>query len=133
MLNNGLNGVYTGFAAVVAVLKLRFAKIVALGAAIGDCMVRWSEGPGTALLTHLLAPDLHKWIPSILAYSCKFVAVLVCYQARCDVVQRGRARLRGEIASLVQIRAALFRNLASKGTGQHACSSSRSCVRSPAM
>mmetsp|Transcript_71313 Transcript_71313/g.143557 ORF Transcript_71313/g.143557 Transcript_71313/m.143557 type:complete len:388 (-) Transcript_71313:783-1946(-) len=79
-LNKGFQGLYTAWVAIIGVLKLQFAKTIALGSAIGDFLVTWMTIPCTNLLSHLLSPDIHKWIPVIITYACKVVAITLAYQ-----------------------------------------------------
>ena len=54
ILDHGIKGCYTGWTAIIAVLKLQFAKMIALGAAIGDFLIKFVEKPGSAFLAHTL-------------------------------------------------------------------------------
>ena len=74
-----LKSVYASLAAVVAVLKLRFARTIALGAAIGDFLTTCLTTPATHVLVHVLEPDVHKWVPAGVSYVCKLVAVLIAW------------------------------------------------------
>lgn len=50
--------------------------------------------PCTTTLSHLLAPDLHKWIPSIITYVCKAIAISVAYMIQ-RVVSAFYSAIRG--------------------------------------
>ena len=55
---------------------------MALGAAIGDFLGAWATMPATKLLVHLMSPDLHKWIPNIIFYTCKVVAITIAWKVQ---------------------------------------------------
>ena len=43
--------------------------------------VFWYEiSAKTKLLVHLMAEDMHKWIPSIIFYTCKVIAIAIAYK-----------------------------------------------------
>ena len=65
VLDTAFKGIYSGWAAVIAVLKLQFARTVALGSAIGDFATKALTIPVTKVLVHSLEPELHKWIPQV--------------------------------------------------------------------
>ena len=35
--------------------------------------------PGTHLLVNLLEPDIHKWIPNFISYTCKIIGIIVAW------------------------------------------------------
>mmetsp|Transcript_744 Transcript_744/g.2235 ORF Transcript_744/g.2235 Transcript_744/m.2235 type:complete len:384 (-) Transcript_744:102-1253(-) len=78
-LDRGFKGVYTAWIAVVAVLKVQFAQMIALGAAIGDFLGQLLRVPATQIMVHLMSKETHKWIPTYINYSCKAIAVAVAY------------------------------------------------------
>ena len=71
VLDRAFAGVYSGWAGIVAVLKLQFARTIALGSAIGDFLYKFAQIPGHNVLVHVLDPSLHKWIDKIISYVCK--------------------------------------------------------------
>ena len=73
ILDRAFAGVYSGWAGIIAVLKLQFARTIALGAAIGDFLYKIAQIPGHNILVHFLEPDLHKWIDTAISYTCKVV------------------------------------------------------------
>lgn len=78
-LQEGANGVMSGFAAVVAVLKLQFAQTIALGASLGDMFTRGANKVLRPTLEHLLPADMHKWIPMVLSYLCRAAAITIAW------------------------------------------------------
>lgn len=77
--NGALQGLYSGWIGVIAVLKVQFAKTIALGSAIGDFMYKTVEKPFSAILVHLLPKEYHKWIPTFIGYVCKAIAISVAW------------------------------------------------------
>ena len=78
-VNGAVTGIYSGWVGVIAVLKIQFAKVIALGAAMGDFLVRTVERPATACLVHLVQPEGHKWIPTIISVTCKVISISVAW------------------------------------------------------
>jgi len=94
LLDQSFKGVYSSWAAVIAVLKVRFAQTVALGAAIGDNLGKWATIPATKILVHLVAEDLHKWIPNIIFYTCKVIAIVIAYKIQ-QIISAFYSAIRG--------------------------------------
>merc|ERR1712070_470222 len=78
-LNGAMEGLYTGWIAVVAVLKVQFAKTIALGAAIGAFIFKPASRVASPILVHIVPADYHKWIPSIIKWFCKSVAISIAW------------------------------------------------------
>ena len=76
-LDRGFKGLYTAWVAVIAVLKIQFAQMVALGSAIGDFLGQLLRVPLTQVLVHVMDKETQKWIPTIIFYTCKVVAIAV--------------------------------------------------------
>ena len=51
---------YTAWVAVLAVLKIQFAQLIALGAAIGDFVAQLLRVPATQVMVHVMDKDSHK-------------------------------------------------------------------------
>ena len=79
VLDKAFKGVYTAWVAVLAVLKIQFAQMVALGAAIGDFVAQLLRVPATQVMVHVMDKDSHKWIPTYISYTCKAIAVIIAY------------------------------------------------------
>merc|ERR1712032_871878 len=74
-----LEAVAQGAAAVIAVLKVKFAKIIALGASIGDCLRAPVMTYCLPRLKPLLPDDLQKWAAPFLSYIYKVVAITLTW------------------------------------------------------
>lgn len=94
IVNKAFKGVYSGWAAIIAVLKLEFAKTIALGSAIGDFLNKWATIPMTKILVHFMAEDLQKWIPTIISYTCKIVAITIAYKIQ-QIISTFYSAIRG--------------------------------------
>ena len=72
-------GAWGGFMGVVAVLKVRFARAVTLGAAIGDTAYAASKATVLPALTEACPAEYQKWVGPVLNYLIKFVAVSIAW------------------------------------------------------
>ena len=65
---------YTAWVAVLAVLKIQFAQMIALGAAIGDFVAQLLRVPATQVMVHVMDKDSHK---SRIVWKSKFYGAFV--------------------------------------------------------
>ena len=91
--SRAMSAITSGFLAVLASLKIKFAQAIVVGGAIGDVLrppVRRAMEP---FLKKALTEDYHKWIRPGLNYACKLVAVSICVEINqcvgCSVERRG--------------------------------------------
>ena len=78
--SRAMSAITSGFLAVLASLKIKFAQAIVVGGAIGDVLrppVRRAMEP---FLKKALTDDYHKWIRPGLNYACKLVAVSICVE-----------------------------------------------------
>ena len=78
--SRAMSAITSGFLAVLASLKIKFAQAIVVGGAIGDVLrppVRRAMEP---FLKKALTEDYHKWIRPGLNYACKLVAVSICVE-----------------------------------------------------
>jgi len=78
-VSNALSGLWMGFLSVVAVLRLKFAQAIALGATIGNIFHGYVETWMSPILHKVIPVAYHKWIPVIISYSCKTVGVSIAW------------------------------------------------------
>jgi len=78
-VSNALSGLWMGFLSVVAVLRLKFAQAIALGATIGNIFHVYVEGYVSPILHKVIPVSYHKWIPVIISYGCKTIGVSVAW------------------------------------------------------
>jgi hypothetical protein len=88
-VNDALGGLSQGFVGVIATLKFKYARTVALGVSIGNQL---RKPAGMYLTPHLaaLVPDEHrKWVPLFIDMVCKTIAVSIAWtiQAIISTVQ----------------------------------------------
>eukprot|EP00618_Florenciella_parvula_P032624 CAMPEP_0119468940 /NCGR_PEP_ID=MMETSP1344-20130328/2482_1 /TAXON_ID=236787 /ORGANISM="Florenciella parvula, Strain CCMP2471" /LENGTH=344 /DNA_ID=CAMNT_0007501457 /DNA_START=36 /DNA_END=1070 /DNA_ORIENTATION=- len=79
MLGNSMTALTTALLAVIASLKLTFARSLSLGSAIGDILSKPALRYGTPIMKTYLDDDYHKWIEPSIAYACRAVAMSVAF------------------------------------------------------
>jgi len=94
LINGALQGIYSGWIGVVAVLKVEFAKTIALGAAIGDFLYKTVANPLGSIMVHLLPGEYHKWVPTLIGYACKSVAITVAWKVQ-RIISTFHSAIRG--------------------------------------
>lgn len=78
-ITEALAGINAGLLAVVATLKLQFAKTITLGNAIANTI---EEPVDKYLMPHvekLVAPEYHKWVKVLISYTIKSTAISVAW------------------------------------------------------
>lgn len=90
-LNVAVGGIYQGAIGVVATLKFKYARTVALGVSIGAALRKPAGMYVTPVLAKIVAPEHQKWIPYGINYACKLVAVTIAWylSAIMSAVQSG--------------------------------------------
>eukprot|EP00898_Chlorokybus_atmophyticus_P007806 jgi/Chlat1/8026/Chrsp7S07772 len=83
-LSTAIGALYAGLMAVVAALRIRFAKTIALGTSIGDiCFAAVNRVLGPAILPAssltLVPREYAKWVPVLLHYACKLAGVSLAW------------------------------------------------------
>jgi len=78
-LGNSMTALTTALLAVIASLKLTFARSLSLGSAIGDILSKPALRYGTPILKTHLDDDYHKWIEPTIAYACRAVAMSIAF------------------------------------------------------
>jgi len=78
-IEDALSAIYTGFMAVLAVLKMQFARTIALGASIGDILLKYGSKRLREPLLELVPKEYHKWIDTFLGYVFKFSGVFIAW------------------------------------------------------
>jgi len=74
-----LNQIITSLISVVAVLKVQFAKVIALGNMIGESMRRPIEYVVVPTIGRLVPTKYQKWISPIIGLVCKLVAISIAW------------------------------------------------------
>jgi len=78
-LNNAVQQIYTAAIAVVGVLKLEFARTVALGNAIGDVLMVPVNKFVAPLAMKCFPEEYAQWCPVLLNYAVKSIAISIAW------------------------------------------------------
>jgi len=70
---------YTGWIGVLATLKIKFAKTVTLGVAIGEKLYGPTEHYVQPIVTKMVEEEYQQWVPVVLKWMCKAVAVSIAW------------------------------------------------------
>jgi hypothetical protein len=76
---NALGAIYAGFIAVIAALKIQFARALALGNSIGDVLTKPVLQYGEPKLDELIPAEYRKWNKHILSTICKVTSVMIAW------------------------------------------------------
>jgi hypothetical protein len=78
-VNAAVSGIVQGCVGVLASLKFKHARTVALGVSVGNSLRRPASLYITPLIAQLIPEEHRKWIPYLLDYICKTVAVTIAW------------------------------------------------------
>eukprot|EP01125_Pyxidicula_operculata_P005742 TRINITY_DN2008_c0_g1_i1.p1 TRINITY_DN2008_c0_g1~~TRINITY_DN2008_c0_g1_i1.p1 ORF type:complete len:321 (+),score=73.23 TRINITY_DN2008_c0_g1_i1:1189-2151(+) len=78
-VSNSFSGLWMGFLGVVAVLRVQFARTVALGATIGGIFQRPADVYLSPILEKVIPTEYHKWNQVIINYTCKIIGVSIAW------------------------------------------------------
>lgn len=78
-LTMAISGLNAGFLAVVATLKLQFAKAITLGSAIGSILDKYAQAYVAPVLEAMLPAEYKKWARPLIEYSVKSFAISVAW------------------------------------------------------
>lgn len=74
-----VEAIMAGLMAVVAVLRVKFARFIALGVSIGETLRQVAVRHAAPPLKAVVPEEYHKWILPGLNYTCKVIAVSIAY------------------------------------------------------
>jgi len=94
VLESAMQGVYCGWVGCLATLKLQFAKVIALGAAIGKILQKPAEIFLVPIMTRLMPSEYHPWIEVIIGTACKSIAVSIAWAIQ-RVISAFHSAIRG--------------------------------------
>lgn len=77
-LSKGAVSLYTGWIGVLAICRLQFAKIVTLGERIGSAVYK-PASRYEPYLENLVPNEYKKWVPVLLRWSCKLIAMTMAW------------------------------------------------------
>ena len=69
----------TGFLAVLASLKLTFARALTLGSQLGETLAKPGKRYAEPILKNTLDDDFHKWIDPGISYASRFLAMSIAF------------------------------------------------------
>jgi len=72
-------GIASSCMSVIAVLRVEFAKTVTLAISIGNTMQNMAEAIVLPLLTQAVPSQYHHWIPTLINYVCKSIAIAIAW------------------------------------------------------
>jgi len=93
-VNAAVGGILVAWVGVCASLRVEFARVITLAAAIGDQLLKptaYVVAPG---LSYIMAPEYHKWIPTLINALCKTVAMTVAWWVQ-TVISAIHSSIRG--------------------------------------
>lgn len=76
---NALAAIYAGFIAVIAALKIQFARALALGNSIGEVVTKPALQYGEPKLDELVPEEYRKWNKHVLSMICKVTSVMIAW------------------------------------------------------
>lgn len=78
-LTVAVTGINAGFLAVIATLKLEFAKTITLGNSIGSVLEPPAKEYALPLLEKVMPPEYRKWAWPLISYSIRSVAISIAW------------------------------------------------------
>lgn len=81
-LSHAVGGLYTGCLGVLAVLKLQYARTIALAHSIGENLRAPVAKIFAPAILHLTPPEYRQWISPSINFACKLVAMLAAWRIR---------------------------------------------------
>jgi len=79
VVSDALSGIWMGFMAVVAVLRVQFAQTIALGVTISSIFEAVAEKFLRPILEQALPKEYHKWVSVLISYFCKCIGVSIAW------------------------------------------------------
>lgn len=93
-LNDALGGLYSGWIGVMGVLKIQFAKTIALGCSIGTFLQKPAEAVLTPALSYFVEEQYRQWIPAVIGWTTKYIGVQVAWYIQ-KVISAFHSAIRG--------------------------------------
>lgn len=78
-VTDALTGISSGFMAVVATLKLQFAKAITLGTSIATMLEKPVDRYCLPILESALPPEYRRWAAPVVSYTLKSIAISVAW------------------------------------------------------
>lgn len=87
-------GIIHCLTAVIAVLKVHFARVIALGAAIGENLRKIASYTCVPMISTVLPSKYHQWISPVINLVCKSVAITIAWYIQ-SVISAVESAIRG--------------------------------------
>merc|ERR1712032_689567 len=78
-VNSALGGLYMSWIAVIAVLKVQFARTVTLALTISEQLQKPCEKYVEPALTSATPDEYQKWVPIVVGWICKWIAITIAW------------------------------------------------------
>lgn len=78
-INTALGGLYTSWLGVVSVLKVQFARTIALALTIAELLKKPCDLVILPALHFVVPPEYHRWLPVVIAWACKSIGMSVAF------------------------------------------------------
>ena len=94
VVSNAVSGIYSGCFAVVATLRVQFARTITLGCSIGDFMHKGLDTYARGSIEAVTPPEYRKWISPALQWFCKSVGVSIAWTVQ-RIISAFHSAIRG--------------------------------------
>uniref|UniRef100_A0A7S3JX97 Uncharacterized protein n=1 Tax=Aureoumbra lagunensis TaxID=44058 RepID=A0A7S3JX97_9STRA len=105
-VSDALAAITSGWLSVLASLRIKFARAITLGAAIGDVLRKPATRYLSPFLHKVVPPDYERWIIPGINYTCKFIAMTIAWTIQSIIsafhsaVRGGQLAAKGTVAYL---------------------------------
>ena len=93
-LDSAIVAISSSALAVIATLKVQFARAITLGASIGEILKKPAHRFGSPGLKKLMPEEYHKWAPLLIDYTVKTVAITIAWTIQ-KVISAFHSAMRG--------------------------------------
>jgi hypothetical protein len=93
-LDSAIVAISSSALAVMATLKVQFARAITLGASIGEILKKPAHRFGSPGLKKLMPEEYHKWAPLLIDYTVKTVAITIAWTIQ-KVISAFHSAMRG--------------------------------------
>lgn len=118
-INTAVGGLYTSWIGVLAVLKIQFARTIALALSIAEALYAPAHLLLGRSIYHALPKEYHKWVPVIIGWVCKLIGMSVAWFVQRLISAVASAARGGMMAADSLTEFACKRGLVSRGEWYH--------------
>jgi hypothetical protein len=80
VVHRAISALWLGFLTASAAVKLKFAKVIALGASVGDFLEKPAQKYLLPRLKERLDEKYHRWLPTIIEYICRAIGISIAFR-----------------------------------------------------